>query len=236
MEHDMISFLILFVVIFGAIMGALIGLLAAKPQKSVWSNFLRGAFTGIPASIISIIIAFFTALSIVEHSSELMSFIDSRRSEKKVRSKPDPIDIEKTTENYKVNRKPRSMIIDNKEDSILIQKEVAAVVKKANSLSGKNMTEFDTDENGYLKNPDDWSAQWVYFIMQQEGIEKLTEEHEHVIVVLRIYYMRNGIAPMIRVISKVTDFKMKHIYELFPSGPGKGACRMAGLPKPTGVL
>jgi tRNA 2-thiouridine synthesizing protein E len=54
--------------------------------------------------------------------------------------------------------------------------------------------------------------------------------------VLRDYYEKNGIAPMVRVLSKVTGFKLKHIYELFPSGPGKGACKMAGLPKPTGCV
>ena len=43
-------------------------------------------------------------------------------------------------------------------------------------------------------------------------------------------------APMVRILSKVTGFKLKHIYELFPSGPGKGACKMAGLPKPTGCV
>ena len=29
---------------------------------------------------------------------------------------------------------------------------------------------------------------------------------------------------------------LDEIYELFPSGPGKGACKMAGLPKPTGCV
>ena len=29
---------------------------------------------------------------------------------------------------------------------------------------------------------------------------------------------------------------LARIYELFPSGPGKGACKMAGLPKPTGCV
>ena len=65
------------------------------------------------------------------------------------------------------------------------------------------------------------------------------EAHGHevkVIDVLRDYYEKNGIAPMVRVLSKVTGFKLKHIYELFPSGPGKGACKMAGLPKPTGCV
>ncbi|MDQ7835963.1 MAG: TusE/DsrC/DsvC family sulfur relay protein [Humidesulfovibrio sp.] len=50
------------------------------------------------------------------------------------------------------------------------------------------------------------------------------------------YYKKNGIAPMVRILSKVTGYKLKEIYELFPSGPGKGACKMAGLPKPTGCV
>jgi sulfur relay (sulfurtransferase) DsrC/TusE family protein len=30
--------------------------------------------------------------------------------------------------------------------------------------------------------------------------------------------------------------EVKEIYELFPSGPAKGACKVAGLPKPTGCV
>ena len=41
---------------------------------------------------------------------------------------------------------------------------------------------------------------------------------------------------MVRIFSKVTGYPLKKIYELFPSGPGKGACKMAGLPKPTGCV
>ncbi len=59
---------------------------------------------------------------------------------------------------------------------------------------------------------------------------------EQLVETLQEYYEKNGIAPMVRVLSKVTGFKLKHIYELFPSGPGKGACKMAGLPKPTGCV
>ena len=41
---------------------------------------------------------------------------------------------------------------------------------------------------------------------------------------------------MVRIMTKVTGYKLKQIYELFPSGPGKGACKMAGLAKPTGCV
>jgi tRNA 2-thiouridine synthesizing protein E len=29
---------------------------------------------------------------------------------------------------------------------------------------------------------------------------------------------------------------LKRVYQLFPGGPGKGACKVAGLPKPTGCV
>jgi dissimilatory sulfite reductase related protein len=35
---------------------------------------------------------------------------------------------------------------------------------------------------------------------------------------------------MIRKLCKETGFQLKYIYELFPSGPAKGACKIAGLP------
>ena len=87
-----------------------------------------------------------------------------------------------------------------------------------------------------------WDSGCVGFIcvskdkIKEEGIDELNEEHWKVINVLQDYYKKNGIAPMVRILSKLTGFKLKHIYELFPSGPGKGACKMAGLPKPTGCV
>ncbi len=95
---------------------------------------------------------------------------------------------------------------------------------------------FDVDEDGFLLKFEEWCPEWVEFVKESEGIKDLNEEHQKVIDFLQDYYKKNGIAPMVRILSKVTGFKLKHIYELFPSGPGKGACKMAGLPKPTGCV
>ena len=95
---------------------------------------------------------------------------------------------------------------------------------------------FNVDEDGFIDSYDNWSQEWVQWVKNQEGIEELTDEHRKVVEVLQDYFKKNGIAPMVRILSKVTGFKLKHIYELFPSGPGKGACKMAGLPKPTGCV
>ena len=95
---------------------------------------------------------------------------------------------------------------------------------------------FTVDEDGFIESFEDYSPEWVQYVKKEEGIDELNEEHWKVINVLQDYYKKNGIAPMVRVLSKLTKFKLKHIYELFPSGPGKGACKMAGLPKPTGCV
>ena len=95
---------------------------------------------------------------------------------------------------------------------------------------------FSVDEDGFIDSYDNYSENWVMHVKDVEGIDELTDEHRLVITTLQEYYEKNGIAPMVRVLSKVTGFKLKHIYELFPSGPGKGACKMAGLPKPTGCV
>ena len=95
---------------------------------------------------------------------------------------------------------------------------------------------FNVDEEGFLDDFNNWNEAWVRHVQATEGIKELMEDHWKVINVLQDYYRKNGCAPMVRIITKVTGFKLKHIYELFPSGPGKGACKMAGLPKPTGCV
>lgn len=99
-----------------------------------------------------------------------------------------------------------------------------------------NGEKFQIDEDGFILDFNGWSKNWVMYVKEQEGIDELNDEHWKVINILQDYYKKNGIAPMVRVLSKLTTFKLKHIYELFPSGPGKGACKMAGLPKPTGCV
>ena len=96
---------------------------------------------------------------------------------------------------------------------------------------------FEVDEDGFLSGGmETWNEEWVDYVKGIEGISDLTDEHWKVINALQDYYKKNGIAPMVRILSKTTGFPLKRIYELFPSGPGKGACKMAGLPKPTGCV
>ncbi len=100
-------------------------------------------------------------------------------------------------------------------------------------LSG---TQIEVDEDGFIQDPALWTEALAAVIAETEEVDELTDEHWVVINYLREYYQEFGIAPMIRKLCKKTGFKLKHIYQLFPSGPAKGACKIAGLPKPTGCV
>lgn len=100
----------------------------------------------------------------------------------------------------------------------------------------------ETDEEGYLVNLADWSEGVAKIFAEQDEVE-LTESHWEVINFLREYYDEYQIAPAVRVLTKAIGKKLgpekgnsKYLYELFPYGPAKQACRFAGLPKPTGCV
>ncbi len=95
---------------------------------------------------------------------------------------------------------------------------------------------YEVDEDGFLQQPDLWNKEVAEAMAKTEGVEELTEDHWKVVNFLRDYYVEYQVAPMIRKLCKSTGFKLNKIYELFPSGPAKGACKIAGLPKPTGCV
>jgi TusE/DsrC/DsvC family sulfur relay protein len=98
-------------------------------------------------------------------------------------------------------------------------------------------TEIEVDKDGYITDPSLWDEDLAAFLaLQAEGIEELTEDHWKLINYLNAYYQDHGNAPMIRKLCKETGFKLKQIYDLFPGGPAMGACKVAGLPKPTGCV
>jgi tRNA 2-thiouridine synthesizing protein E len=94
----------------------------------------------------------------------------------------------------------------------------------------------DVDEDGFMQEPEMWNEAIAKALATTEGVDELSEDHWKVVQYLRDYYLKFGIAPMIRKLCKETGFSLKQIYELFPSGPAKGACKVAGLAKPTGCV
>ena len=101
------------------------------------------------------------------------------------------------------------------------------------ALAGK---EFEVDEDGFLLEPALWTEEVARALAVTVGIENLSEDHWKVIRLLREYHRKFNVAPPIAMICKQTGFQFKYIYQLFPDIPTKCACRLAGLPKPTGCI
>ena len=94
----------------------------------------------------------------------------------------------------------------------------------------------ELDEDGFLVNLDEWNEDVAKYLAKEEGVDELNEDHWKIINYLKGYFTEYGIAPMVRKMTKESGYSLKEIYDLFPSGPAKGACKVAGLPKPTGCV
>ena len=106
-------------------------------------------------------------------------------------------------------------------------------------LNGKT---YETDEEGYLANLGQWDSDVAAYMAKEDDCD-LSEYHWEVINFLREYYDEYQIAPAVRVLTKAIGKKLgkdkgnsKYLYELFPYGPAKQACKYAGLPKHTGCV
>ena len=101
------------------------------------------------------------------------------------------------------------------------------------TLGGKSI---EVDEDGFIQQPEQWDENVAADLAKTEGVEQMGPDHWKLVNYIRDYYQKFGIAPMVRKLCKETDTKLARIFELFPSGPAQGACKVAGLPKPTGCV
>ena len=100
-------------------------------------------------------------------------------------------------------------------------------------IAGKKI---DFDKDGFMSDPGLWDNEVARGIATEEGIAELTDKHWAVIRYIRQYWQENDMAPMVRKICQHTGLRLAEIYHLFPMGPAKGACKIAGLPKPDGCV
>ena len=105
-----------------------------------------------------------------------------------------------------------------------------------------NGRKVQTDSEGYLANLEDWSTDLAETIAGRESLEMTTDRWE-IVNFLRKGYEETGVVPNIRQLQKLLANEYgpekadkAYLYDLFPYGPAKQACRIAGLPKPTGCV
>jgi tRNA 2-thiouridine synthesizing protein E len=95
-----------------------------------------------------------------------------------------------------------------------------------------------TDEEGYLVEPQDWTETVARQLALQENIQ-LSEDHWDAIRFMREYYADHQIAPDVRHVMKHLAERLgpesrNAIFELFPYGYVKQACKIAGMKRPRG--
>lgn len=92
------------------------------------------------------------------------------------------------------------------------------------------------DKDGFMTDPALWNDQVAGLIAGDEGIEAMSEQHWKIVRFIRKYWQENDLAPPVRMICQEIGVSVREIYKLFTSGPARGACRVAGLPKPDGCV
>ena len=94
----------------------------------------------------------------------------------------------------------------------------------------------ERDEDGFLKNPEDWNEEIANALAEEIGIGALTDQHWKVINFMRADFKERGQIPTIRRIKNAGGVPIKDVYSLFPDGPAKKAAKISGLGKPQGCV
>ncbi len=97
-------------------------------------------------------------------------------------------------------------------------------------------------EDGFLCDYQDWNEAVATALAACEGIV-LTDAHWEIIRFIRTYYLRVQHLPNMRMFVKAVGQTLgeekgnsRYLHRLFPKGPLKYACKLAGLPKPPNCI
>lgn len=101
-----------------------------------------------------------------------------------------------------------------------------------------NGTRVETDDEGYLIDPEIWDEHVAEIIAEREGVV-LGEEHRKVLDFIREHYANQHVAIDARFVIKFIAEDLgygagarQHLYELFPYGYMQQVCKIAGMRRP----
>jgi tRNA 2-thiouridine synthesizing protein E len=95
------------------------------------------------------------------------------------------------------------------------------------------------DIEGYIVDPEEWSPELARHMAAEENLE-LTEEYWRILDFMRAYWIDHRVAPDVRhVIEYLVNEQgyekrdaKKKLFDLFPYGYVKQACKIAGMQRP----
>lgn len=100
-------------------------------------------------------------------------------------------------------------------------------------VEGKSI---DFDKDGFMTDPGLWDEKIAAAIAAEDGITQVSDQHWAVVRFIREYWKQHDLAPAVRLLCKESGVGIRDMYKLFSAGPARGACRIAGLPKPDGCV
>ena len=102
--------------------------------------------------------------------------------------------------------------------------------------------ELATSADGFLRDPGLWNERIAEVLAIQNGIE-ISPAHWEILFFIREYYFQFQHLPNARMFAAAIRKKLgedkansRYLQKLFPDGPLKFACKLAGLPKPPTCL
>ncbi|WWP00949.1 MAG: TusE/DsrC/DsvC family sulfur relay protein [Candidatus Dasytiphilus stammeri] len=98
--------------------------------------------------------------------------------------------------------------------------------------------EFLQDEEGFLKNINDWNESIAINLAKNEGVN-MNQAHWEIINLVRNFYIQFNTVPKMRMIVKiiadtygVKKGNSRYLFSLFSKSPVKQISKIAGLPNP----
>lgn len=102
--------------------------------------------------------------------------------------------------------------------------------------------ELKTNAEGFLLDNESWDRSIAQELARREAIE-LSDSHFEILLFIRDYYQQFKHLPNARMFAAAIRKQLgedkaqsRYLQKLFPSGPLKYACKLAGLPKPPTCL
>ncbi|MGY6276667.1 TusE/DsrC/DsvC family sulfur relay protein [Methylomonas sp. MgM2] len=100
----------------------------------------------------------------------------------------------------------------------------------------------ETSDDGFLRDAEQWNEQVAESLASREDLE-LSPAHWEILLFIRDYYFQFRHLPNARMFAAAIRKKLgdekgqsRYLQKLFPKGPLKYACKLAGLPKPPTCL
>ena len=95
-----------------------------------------------------------------------------------------------------------------------------------------------TDDEGYLVDPDDWNEAVAAALAEREGLQ-LTDLHWQILRFMRAFLDEHQLIPDARFVIRfladeagLGDLARQRLFELFPYGYVRQACKIAGMRRP----